>query len=213
MCPRCGSGLRAPGLWSSAWECPRHGTVHPYLVLSQSSRDALEHVAGMATVPLWMPVPVPHGWVVGGVAYAGDQRTGACATVLSLSGPGPLGGVAELLIVAEEPGVGLGSRHAGLGETDPGTGFDAGTPDAKVFAASHPTALWSLPTHEDRAVFIGEAKGLWLWAVVWPAAAGVLLYDDVSLTDLRDGLADVEVAFGPRSSRLAAPPDPDVPPF
>jgi hypothetical protein len=196
-------------LWSSAWECPRHGVVHPYTVLTHIGLDAVEHVVGRAAVPLWMPNPMPHGWVCSGVAYAGDERSGACATVTCLSGPGPLGGAADLLIVAEEPGVGLGSRHAGLGETDPGAGFDAGAPDAKVFAASHPTALWSVRADDDRAVFVGEAKGLWLWAVVWPATAGVLLYDDVSLTDLRDGLDELELEldFGSLSPRLSALPE------
>jgi uncharacterized protein DUF6758 len=207
MCPRCGSDLRAPGLWSSAWECPRHGIVAPYMVLTHVGLDAVEHVVGRAVVPLWMPLPLPHGWVCSGVAYAGDERTGACATVTSLTGPSPLGGAAELLIVAEEPGVGLGSRYAGLVETDPGTGFDAGTPDAKVFAASHPTALWSVPADDDRAVFVGEAMGQWLWAVVFPATAGVLMYDEVALTDLREGLVDVDLAFGSISPRLSAPPE------
>jgi hypothetical protein len=199
--------LRPPGLWSNAWECPRHGVVHPYQVLTHIGPDAVEHVASRATVPLWMPAPLPHGWLCSGFAYAGDERTGACATVTCLSGPSPLGGAAELLIVAEEPGVGLGSRHAGLAEPDPGTGFDAGTPDAKVFAAAHPTALWSVPAEVDRAVFLGEAMGSWLWAVIWPATAGLLMYDDVSLIDLRDGLGDIDVGFGSISPRLTAQPD------
>ncbi len=84
------------------------------MVMTQVGLDAIEHVVGRATVPLWMPYPLPHGWVCSGVAYAGDERTGACATVTCLTGPSPLGGAAELLIITEEPGVGLGSRHAGF---------------------------------------------------------------------------------------------------
>ncbi len=34
-----------------------------------------------------------------------------------------------------------------------------------------------------------------MWAVVWPAIAGVLMYDDLSCRDLRDGLADIELAL------------------
>jgi hypothetical protein len=193
-------------LWSSAWECPRHGTVHPYLVMSHVGPDAIAHVLGRAIVPLWMPQPVPRGWVCSGVAYAGDERTGACATVTSLTGPSPLGGAAELIVVAEEPGIGLGARHAGFQEPDPGVGFGAGPPDAKVFAAAHPTALWSLPAPDDRAIFVGEAKGLWLWAVVWPAAAGVLMYDAMTLSDLRDTSVDVDLEFGSLSPRLSVLP-------
>jgi hypothetical protein len=206
-CPRCGHELRAPGLWSSAWECPRHGVVHPYTVLTHLGRDAVDHVIGRAHVPLWVPRGMPYGWVCSGVGYAGDERTGATATAICLSGPSPLGGAADLLLVAEEPGVGLGARHAGLSEPDPGDRVGAGPPHAKVAAADHPTALWSVPGGDDRAVFVGEAKGQWLWAVVWPASAGVLMYDEMTLTDLRDWPADLDLEFGSPSPRLAADPD------
>lgn len=204
MCPRCGNELRAPGLWSSAWECPRHGAVHPYMVLTHLGSDAIDHVLGKTKVPVWMPHAMPYGWVCSGVGYAGDERTGAHATATCLSGPSPLGGAADLVIVAEEPGVGLGARHAGLDEPDPGDGVGQGAPHAKVIAASHPTAMWSIPGGEDRAVFVGEAKGLWLWTIVWPASAGVLMYDEVSLTDLRDWPADLDLEFGSVSPRLSA---------
>jgi hypothetical protein len=206
MCPRCSHELRAPGLWSSAWECPQHGPVHPYLVLTHTGPDAVEHVVARATVPVWMPHALPYGWVCSGIAYAGDERTGARATVTALSGPSPLGGAADLMIVAEEPGVGLGSRHAGLTASDPGAGFDSGPSHAKVIIDAHPTALWNVRGAKDRAVFVGEAKGLWLWAVIWPETAGVLMYDDMSLTDLRDGHADVDLEFGSLSPRLSEPP-------
>jgi hypothetical protein len=178
----------------------------PYLVLTHLGPDAVEHVVGRSGVPVWMPHALPQGWTCTGMAYAGDERAPATATVTCLSGPSPLGGVADLMIIAEEPGVGLGSRHAGLSETDPGIGFDGGPPDAKVYAASHPTALWSVPALDDRAIFVGEAKGLWLWAVVWPSMAGVLMYDDLSLTDLRDRRDDVALEFGLLSPRLSTPP-------
>jgi hypothetical protein len=207
MCPRCGHELRAPGLWSSAWECSRHGVVHPYLVLTHNGVDAVEHVVLRTQVPLWVPRGLPYGWVCSGVGYAGDDRTGACATVTCLSGPGPLGGGADVMFVAEEPGVGLGARHAGLTEADPGTGFGHGAPHAKVLAAAHPTALWSVPGADDRAVFVGEAKGLWLWAIVWPADAGVLMYDIGALSDLRDGETDLELDFGAVSPRMSEPLD------
>jgi hypothetical protein len=157
-------------------------------------------------VPVWAPHGLPHGWVCSGVAHAGDERTGACATVSCWSGPSPLGGAAELMIVAEEPGVGLGARHAGLPEADPGAEFDLGTPDARLLAAAHPTALWSVSSADDRAVFVGEAKALWLWVIVWPASAGVLMYDEVSLSDLRDRSVELDLDFGAVSPRLSAEP-------
>jgi hypothetical protein len=209
MCPRCGGQLRAPGLWSSSWECPRHGTVHPYSVLTHLGTDAIDHVVARAKVPLWMPHAMPYGWVCSGIGYAGDERTGAIATATCMSGPSPLGGAADLVVVAEEPGVGLGARHGGMAESDPGDRIDGGAPHAKVNAASHPTALWSVPGPDDRAVFVGEAKGLWLWAVLWPASAGVVMYDEVSLTDLRDWPPDLALEFGSVSPRLSAPIDLD----
>lgn len=205
-CPRCGGELRAPGLWSSSWQCSRHGTVQPYTVIPRPGTDALEHVLGLARVPVWAPHALPPGWMISGFACAGDDREGARAVVTCLSGPSPLGGGAEMLLVSEEPGVGLGARHAGLTGPDPGDGFGQGAPDAKVEVAGHPTALWSLPTAQDCAAFVGEAKGQWLWALVWPAAAGVLLYDSLELVDLRDGVVEAELAFGAVSPRLSAVP-------
>jgi hypothetical protein len=55
-------------------------------------------------------------------------------------------------------------------------------------------------------VFLGEAKALWLWVLVWPAAAGVLLYDALELVDLRDGYVLAELAFGSLSPRLGEVP-------
>jgi hypothetical protein len=180
--------------------------VPPYSVLPRPGVDALEHVVKQAKVPVWMPQGLSGGWVCGGFAYAGDDRDGVRATVSSTGGPSPLGGAAEILIVAEEPGVGLGARHAGLPGPDPGAGFDAGPPDAKIEVAGHPTALWSLPAEDDCAVFVGEAKGQWLWAIVWPATAGVVMYDELSVADLRDGFIEAEIAFGSLSPRLSAVP-------
>jgi hypothetical protein len=175
-------------------------------VLPRVAPESVEHVRDLGGVPLWLPWPVPPGWVVSGVGYAGDERSGARATVLACSGPSPLGGAADLLLVAEEPGVGLGARYAGLPGPDPGGGFDAGPPDAKVEAAGHPTALWSVPGAEDCAVFVGEGKGLWLWALVYPALAGVLLYDTTALADLRDRGGEVDLVYGSLTPRVSGRP-------
>lgn len=183
-----------------------HGPVAPYTVIPRPGAEALTHLLSLAKVPVWLPHPPPTGWVVSGFAHAGDEREGARAAATCLTGPSPLGGAAELVLIAEEPGLGLGARHAGLPGPDPGAGFGQGPPDAKVDAAGHPTALWSLPTTEDCAVFVGEAKGLWLWSLVWPATAGVLLYDSLELSDLRDGYVEAELAFGSLSPRLGLVP-------
>lgn len=204
-CARCGGPLRPPGLWSSEWQCERHGYVHPFSALSRAGHDALEHVLARAKVPVWLPWPLPTAWVVTGFGYAGDERTGARAVAVACSGPSPLGGPADLVLVAEEPGVGLGARYADLSGPDPGDGFDEGPPHAKIEAAGHPTPLWSVDTAPDRAVYVGEAKALWLWAVLWPDAAGILLLHAFALRDLRDRGADLDLPYGALSPRLARP--------
>jgi hypothetical protein len=151
-----------------------------------------------------MPWPLPVGWLFTGVAYAGDDRSGGRATAVACSGPGPLGGTGELLLVAEEPGVGLGARFAGIEGPDPGPDICVDMPaQAKLLAVGRPTPLWHVAdAPADRAVFAGEALGLWLWAIVWPESSGLLMYDELVLTDLRDAGAEIEVlpcgALSPR---------------
>jgi hypothetical protein len=209
VCARCGGPLRPPGLWSSRWQCERDGAVEPYVVWPRVGPDTLDYVRTKSTVPLWIPWPLPHGWVLSGLAYAGDEREGAHASVVACTGPSPLGGAAELLLIAEDPGVGLGARYAGMEGMDPGDGIGDGPPDAKISAAGHPTPLWLVPAAADAAVFVGEAKGRWLWLLLWPATAGVLAYDELTLldaaaSDSRDRALDLD--YGALSPRLAVPP-------
>jgi hypothetical protein len=78
-------------------------------------------------------------------------------------------------------------------------------PHTKVLAAGRPTPLWHVNAPADRAVFAGEARGLWLWAIVWPGQAGLLMYDELVLTDLRDAGGEVDlVPCGALSPRLLA---------
>lgn len=204
-CTRCVRALRAPNVWSSEWSCPVHGAVHPFFLAPRPCSEAVDLVRSIARVPLWLPARMPPGWLVSGVAHAGDERSGARATLLACSGPAPLGGPADLVLVAEDPGVGLGARFAGLSGPDPGAEITDGPPSAKVEAAGHPTPLWALPA-QDRAGFVGAASGLWLWAVLWPAAAGLLLLEDLVLLDLREGVAETALEFGALSPRLAELP-------
>ena len=55
-------------------------------------------------------------------------------------------------------------------------------------------ALWSVSTSRsdadlDRAVLVGEAEGRWLWLVLRPASALLLLRDDWILRDVSHGSA------------------------
>jgi len=203
-CPRCGGGLHPPGLWSSSWQCHQHGAVHPLQPVVQPSAELLHGIRASTAVPVWLPWPLPRGWLLTGIASAGDERTGARAVAVACSGPAPLGGVAELVLVSEEPGIGLGSRYAGIEGPDPGSIPDGHAADAKFHAAGHPTAMWTLDAPPDRAVYVGEALGCWIWAVLWPDSAGFLLIDDFLLTDLRDAAPGLDVPFGALSPRLGA---------
>ncbi|MBV9026018.1 MAG: hypothetical protein JO362_20030 [Streptomycetaceae bacterium] len=204
-CPKCGGRVRAPGLFADSWQCDLHGAVYPVQPVVPPSVEALSVVVNRSHVPVWMLWPLPLGWLFTGIASAGDDRSGGRATTVACSGPGPLGGPSELLIVAEELGVGLGARYAGIPGPDPGPQMCVDKPpDAKVLAAGRPTPLWHVDNvPPDRAVFAGEARGLWLWAIVWPEQSGLLLYDELILTDLREAGAELElVPCGALSPRL-----------
>jgi hypothetical protein len=201
-CPRCAGPLRAPGFWSSAWQCERHGEVHPFHAAPAPSLAAVERLVADSRVPVWVPRPLPLDWTVTGVARAGDDRTGVVASLVAVSGPCPQGGLGDIVLIAEEPGIGLGARFAGLAGTDPGASPDS-APDLKVEAAGHPTALWRTATGDDRIALVGESKACWLWCVAWPEKA-VSVLDRVVLHDLRDGgHPELELVYGAQTPRLA----------
>ncbi|WP_261553681.1 DUF6758 family protein [Frankia tisae] len=183
-CPRCLGPLRPPDLWSSQYRCDEHGEVSPYRTAVSSREQALQSLATSSTVPVWLPEPMPVHWYVSGIGWAGDDRTGPRASALALAGPCPLGGPAEMILVAEAPGVGLAAQLAGLAGPDPEA--LPGASEAKVEAAGHPTAMWPLAVRPDRAAFVGEARGVWLWLVLWPADAALILLEHLVLRDVRD---------------------------
>ena len=200
-CPRCGRAVHEPTVWSSAWRCDLHGEIHPLHPAFSPSREGLDGLLRIPGVPVWLPWPLQVGWLVTGFAGAGDERTGACACVVALSGPNPVGGPADMLVVAEEPGVGLGAALAGLDSVDPGAGFASAPPIAVAAFGKHDFPLWQVDS-PDRAVVAGEIKGHWLWVVLWPETAGVLLIEPIGLRDLRDPGLDLDLPFGAPSPRL-----------
>jgi hypothetical protein len=212
LCPRCGGKALAPTASSSAWRCDQHGEIHPLSPARQPSSDGLHAIAGNARVPVWVPWPLPYGWLVTGFAGAGDERTGLRGSAVALSGPHPLGGPADLVVVAEELGVGLGAGLAGLPGPDPGDGFAVGPPNAAVQVANHEAPLWLVESAQageaaragsDRvAAFAGEVEGGWVWVLLWPDTAGVLLVESLPLRDLRDPLQELDIPFGALSPRL-----------
>jgi hypothetical protein len=207
VCPRCGSQVHAPTVWSSAWQCDLHGDIDPLRLAGKPTQEALEHLVKVARVPVWVPWPLPHGWLVTGFSGAGDERSGARASAVALSGPNPVGGPADLLLIAEEPGVGLGAGLAGLPGPDPGAGFAVGAPHASVRIGSHEAQLWLVESDGQApagrcAVFAGEVGGGWVWFVFWPDSAGVMLVESLPLRDLRDTGQHLDVPFGALTTRL-----------
>jgi hypothetical protein len=211
-CPRCGGPVRSPDLMHTSWRCDRCGVVPPWHVAEHIGVDIMTAVVdhtrdGPRAIPLWCPWPLPLKWTITGVGWAGDERDGVRATAVACSGPEPLrGGPADIVLVAEEPGVGLGTRFAGIAGVDPGShladALERTAPHAKVKAAGHPTPLWAVDSgSDDRSAYVGEAKGLWLYAIAWPASAGYLLADDLVLHDLTDWVPP-ELVYGAPSPYL-----------
>ncbi len=200
-CPRCGGPVHEPSAWSSAWQCDVHGEVNPLRMVHSPSAEGLEGMLRGAAVPVWLPWPLPKGWLVTGFAGAGDERSGTRGCVVALSGPNPVGGLGEMLLISEELGVGLGAGCAGLDGPDPGSDFATGTPHASVLFGNHEFPLWHVDA-PDRAVFAGEVMASWLWLILWPDTAGMLLVEPLELRDLRDPGQDLDLPFGAPSPRL-----------
>ena len=201
-CPRCGAALRAPSAWSSGWLCDLHGEVDPVCHVFRPSQEGLDGLLRTDGAPVWLPWPLPSGWLVTGFAGAGDDRTGMRGCAVAVSGPNPVGGPGDLLLVSEAPGVGLGAGYAGLDGPDPGDGFAAAPPASSVHFGNHDFPLWHVAA-PDRAVFAGEVLGHWLWAVLWPDTAGMLMIEEITLRDLRDPGQDLDLPFGAPCPRLA----------
>lgn len=175
----------------------------PLLIADHVSSAHLDAVTTNSAVPVWVPGAATAGWRLTGLAHTGDGRAPAGAVALAASGPAPLGGPADMVLIAEEPGIGLGAHLAGLEGVDPG--FDpAAHPDAHVKTHGHSIPLWSMPGPADRSVFVGEGLGCWLWVLLWPATAGYALADEVMLSDARSGLS-AEPLYGPPCPRLSRP--------
>jgi len=207
-CPRCGSDVRPPGLWSDAWTCPVHGGVAPLHPAVAPSPEVLRQTGLRSQVPLWMPWPVPSGWLLSGLRVAGDEHSGPVAAVLALSGPNPLvvdpldPRSADVVLVSEQPGVGLAERLAGLGGLDPGDVDARGAPDLKLSVGGHDTPMWALDTDGAVAAYVGEAAGIWLWAIAWPQTALAVLLEQFELRDVRDIETLPDLPFGAMSPRL-----------
>src|SRR5690348_10366278 len=199
-CPRCAAPVTGDG---RVWRCQNHGGIVPLWRPAKAGYESfVDHLQRSRALPTYLPWPLTPGWSITDYGCVGFPGGTARATVVSLAGPSDLDGVVELCVVTEEPGTGLGARCAGVHRTDPGAEIGDGPPQAKVRIQGHPVSLWVVSTSSsdssfDRSVFAGEAQGCWLWLVLRPASAGLLLSDEWILLNLSDlGPELVDLPFG-----------------
>lgn len=198
-CPRCSAPVREE---TGGWRCADHGAVPPLWRPPLASYDAFgDHLKAADGFPTYLPWPLSPGWQVtdfGVVGAPGRPR----ATVTGVAGTSPLDGMVEVLVVSEEPGTGLGARCAGTLHSDPGTQIAGNSPTVRIRVGSQGIPLWPISTHDadthlDRSVVAGEAGGRWLWLVLRPASAMLLLADEWILADVSGfGAELLEIPFG-----------------
>ena len=204
-CPRCPLPVGPVG--DGEWSCPEHGPIARLLRPDAASYDAfVEALAAVDDVPVFLPWPMSPGWTVSDFAVVAERGRGR-ATLTCSSGTSALDGPVDVFVVTEESGVGLGARCAGTSHLDPGPELGQGRPPVRIRIGSQSVPLWAVSTSSsavelDRSVFAGEAGGRWLWVVLRPASAMLLLRDDWILRDVSHvGPPLVELSFGgPRPS-------------
>ena len=202
-CPRCASPLEAPAddLTGTGWGCPQHGPTAALRRPEEASYDAFAEVlAAAGDFPTYLPWPLSPGWIVSDFAVVGEREPRA--TLTCSSGTSPLDGPVDVFVVSEESGTGLGSRCAGTRHLDPGPEIGERTATVRVRINSQSVPLWAVSTPSDvseldRSVVAGEADGRWLWVVLRPASAMLLLRDEWILRDVSDmGPPLLEIPFG-----------------
>ncbi len=199
-CPRCASSVAGT---DAGWSCPEHGLLEPLWRPEEASYDTFaEHLLASASLPTYLPWPLSPGWQVTDFAVVGADPERARATMACCSGPSALDGPVDLVVVTEEAGTGLGQRLAGTVHEDPGAEIGAGSPSVRVRIDRQVVPLWPISTSSsdrewDRSVVAGEAGGRWLWMVLRPASAFLLLRDEWILRDASQaGPHLVELPFG-----------------
>jgi hypothetical protein len=213
-CPRCTSPVTGEG---ASFACTLHGPIDPLWRPSEVDYDAFAELVGrIDDIPTYLPWPMSPGWSISDFGcVGGDGRVRA--TVTTTVGTSDLDGEVEVTIVSEDPGIGLGARCAGTSYDDPGPQISNGPPSIHVRAGGRAVPMWLVDDHGHapgpereltvaqltdgevlaRAVFAGEADGRWLWLVMRPASAALLLHDDWLLADVTGfGPEALEMPFG-----------------
>jgi hypothetical protein len=194
--------------------CPDHGPTALLLRPDEASYDGfVEALAAGRGLPTYLPWPLSPGWGVTDFAVVTRPGQGADArgTMTCCSGTSALDGPVDVFVVTEESGTGLGARCAGTSHLDPGPEIGIGPPMVRVRIGSQSVPMWPVSTVAegmppapgaderdlDRSVVAGEALGRWLWIVMRPASAMLLLRDEWILRDVSGiGPPLVELPFG-----------------
>ena len=199
-CPRCSAPVSET---ADGWTCVEHGAIDPIWRPRESSYETFtDHLRAAGDFPTYLPWPMSPGWRVTDFAVVGAEPNRTRATMTCCSGTSQLDGPVDVIVVTEEAGTGLGSRIAGTVHDDPGSDIGEGPPAVKVRIDSQVVNLWPVSTSAasvewDRSVVAGEARGRWLWLVLRPASAMLLLRDDWILRDISGaGPQLVEMPFG-----------------
>jgi hypothetical protein len=203
-CVRCSAPvIESPGSPDAPWSCPEHGATHALWRPEEATYEVFAgHLSATDGFPTYVPWPMGPGWSVTDFASVGDAPGRTRATLTCTSGTSELDGPVDAIVVAEEAGTGLGARCAGTRYDDPGIDILHRSPTARIRIGSQSVNLWDISTSSsdgefDRSVVAGEAGGRWLWIVLRPASALLLLRDDWILRDVSHvGPQLVEMPFG-----------------
>ncbi|MDQ4054910.1 MAG: hypothetical protein M3237_19755 [Actinomycetota bacterium] len=199
-CPRCPAPVSKT---TDGWTCVEHGVIHPMWRPEESTYESFtEHLRASDAFPTYLPWPMSPGWWVTDFAAVGADPSHTRATMTCCSGTSQLDGPVDVIVVTEEAATGLGARIAGTLHDDPGADVGEGPPAVKVRVDTQVVNLWPVSTSGttgewDRSVVAGEARGRWLWLILRPASAMLLLRDDWILRDISSvGPQLVEMPFG-----------------
>src|SRR4028118_1810684 len=115
-CPRCTHPVSRDE--HGRWWCETDGDVAAVAEpVDPSVHGLLEHLSRVAA-PTWVPWPMPAHWSLAGAGWAAGAGGGAQPPTTACSGPDVISGAADLVIVCEEPAVGLGARYADVAGMD-----------------------------------------------------------------------------------------------
>lgn len=207
-CPKCATVFAPQSGFeedSGPFRCDNHGDVTPLWRPDQPDYDSFARLVQLAAeVAVYVPWPMSPGWQIsdfGVVVDASAEDAKALGTFTTTAGTSDLDGHVEVTFVSEEPGVGLGARLAHTVVLDPGDQVGKGPALVQLRAGGHPVHLWPVDTNHDAplaaGVFAGEADGRWLWVIMRPASAALLLRDEWLLADVTGfGPEAVEMPFG-----------------